>query len=104
MTRSLDRKSFQKRIEPQHTETDQQLVARCKEGHRAAFDQLMRRYYDRIFSGVIGKVQNEAIAKDITQDVFLRVFEKIDQFHGDSSFSSWIGRIAINEVYTFFRK
>jgi RNA polymerase sigma-70 factor, ECF subfamily len=77
-------------------EHDHNLVRRHKEGDRKATEELIRMYQGVVF-GVIFKIYpNKAICEELTQDAFIRAFDKIDQFQERSTFKSWLIRIAIN--------
>jgi len=76
------------------------LVEKAKEGNRAAFAELVRLYGDRIYRLALRITANEKDAEDVYQDTFLMAFKKIDQFKRDSSFFTWIYRIAINMAFT----
>src|ERR1700761_9032086 len=76
---------------------DLELVERAKAGDTAAFEQLVRQYERQIFRTAQHITQNREDAEDITQDVFFKAFQKLDQFQGNSKFSTWLVRIAVNE-------
>jgi RNA polymerase sigma-70 factor (ECF subfamily) len=80
------------------------LVARAKEGDTAAFEQLVRQYERQIFRTAQHITQNREDAEDITQDVFFKAFQKLEQFQGNSKFSTWLVRIAVNESLMRLRK
>jgi RNA polymerase sigma-70 factor (ECF subfamily) len=83
---------------------DIELVARAKAGDAAAFEQLIRQYERQIFRTAQHITQNREDAEDITQDVFFKAFQKLDQFQGNSKFSTWLVRIAVNESLMRLRK
>lgn len=83
---------------------DVALVARAKAGDTAAFEQLVRQYERQIFRVAQHITQNREDAEDITQDAFLKAYEKLDQFQGNSKFSTWLVRIAVNESLMRLRK
>ena len=83
---------------------DVALVARAKEGDTAAFEQLVRQYERQIFRVAQHITQNREDAEDITQDAFLKAYEKLEQFQGNSKFSTWLVRIAVNESLMRLRK
>ena len=72
------------------------LVNRAKAGDRAAFDELVRRYRSRILALALHLCGNESEAEDITQEVFLKAFNKLDSFEGRSHFFTWVYRMAVN--------
>jgi RNA polymerase sigma-70 factor, ECF subfamily len=83
---------------------DLELVERAKAGDTAAFEQLVRQYDRQIYRTALHITQNREDAEDITQDVFFKAFQKLDQFQGNSKFSTWLVRIAVNESLMRLRK
>jgi len=83
---------------------DVELVAQAKAGDTAAFEQLIRQYERQIFRTANHITQNREDAEDITQDVFFKAYQKLDQFQGNSKFSTWLVRIAVNESLMRLRK
>ena len=75
---------------------DKMLVARFKSGDQAAFDDIVSRYWDRIFSRVLQLLKNRQDAEEVTQDAFVRAHKGLENFRGDSSFSTWLFQIATN--------
>ena len=73
-------------------------VALASKGDRRAFEPLYRTHVDRVFSVCVRMVGDRAHAEDLTQDVFVRCWEKLGQFRGDSAFSTWLHRLAVNVV------
>jgi RNA polymerase sigma-70 factor (ECF subfamily) len=73
-------------------------------GHTAAIEKLCREYQSRIFSVVRPLVKDEWDAEEVTQDVLMKVCDKIDMFRGDSALWSWMYRIAVNEARMKTRK
>jgi RNA polymerase sigma-70 factor (ECF subfamily) len=88
--------------EPPHP--DVALVERAKAGDTAAFEVLISQYQRQIFRTANHITQNREDAEDITQDVFFKAFQKLDQFQGNSKFSTWLVRIAVNESLMRLRK
>lgn len=68
------------------------------------FASAYRTYSRRVYSKCLHMVGNEAEAEDLTQEVFLQLFRKIDSFRGESAFSTWLYRVAINVVLMRLRK
>ncbi len=67
-------------------------------------EEIYRDYHDKVYRLILGKVCNETLAQDLTADVFVKVFSKLDTFdEGKASVSTWIYRIAQNTVIDFFR-
>ena len=83
---------------------DVALVARAREGDTSAFEQLVRQYDRQIFRVAQHITQNREDAEDITQDAFFKAYQKLDQFQGNSKFSTWLVRIAVNESLMRLRK
>ena len=75
---------------------DQWLIAACRSGETEAFGVLVERYQDRLFPTVFRLTGCAEDARDLLQEAFLRAFEKLDRFQGESSFYTWIYRIAVN--------
>lgn len=73
-------------------------VALAASGDRLAFERLYRTNVDRIFSVCVRMVGERGRAEELTQDVFVRAWEKLGTFRGDSQFSTWLHRLAVNVV------
>ena len=82
---------------------DLQLVKRCQSGDLAAFDVLVCEHKDRIYRLVCRILGGVEEADDVAQEVFLRAYRKIDDFHCLSSFSTWLTRIAVNYCINHIR-
>src|SRR5262245_47935696 len=80
---------------------DAQLAAA---GDMVAFENIYRRYRSRVYSRCLRMIRNTTQAEDLTQEVFIQLFRKIHTFRGDSSFSTWLHRLTINQVLMHFRK
>src|ERR1044071_4971076 len=74
------------------------IVEELKAGSELAYDQLINEFHQSIYSLVYRIVADSADAADTTQEVFLKVFRGMKQFHGESSLKTWIYRIAIHEA------
>ena len=85
------------------SDLDASLVERVRGGDAAAFETLMHRYEDRVFRLAAGMMKNREDALDAVQDAFLNVYRKIESFRGDSAFSTWLYKIALNSVYMKLR-
>jgi len=72
------------------------LVEACRRGDREALRVLFEAYKDRVYSLAIRFTGDEAAAKDITQDVFLKLFSHIGQFRGEAELSTWLYRLVSN--------
>ncbi len=75
---------------------DKVLVNRIKSGDASAFDEMVSRYWDRIFARVMQLLKNRQDAEEVTQDAFVRAHRGLEKFRGDSSFSTWLFQIATN--------
>jgi RNA polymerase sigma-70 factor, ECF subfamily len=75
---------------------DEALAEDCRFGDRRAFNKLVIKYQNRIYSVALRMLRNEEEAKDITQDVFFSAYRAIKRFRGESRLSTWLYRIAIN--------
>jgi RNA polymerase sigma-70 factor (ECF subfamily) len=80
------------------------LVQAAQKGDLAAFEELVNRYEARIFRLTMNITQNREDAQDAAQDAFLKAFQNLDRFQGDSRFYTWLVRIAVNEALMRLRK
>jgi RNA polymerase sigma-70 factor (ECF subfamily) len=83
---------------------DQSLVQACRAGQTEAFGTLVDRYQNRLYPTVSRLMGSAEDAEDVLQDTFVRAFEKLDQFQGESSFYTWIYRIAVNLALSGHRR
>lgn len=83
---------------------DPELLARTTQGDRRAFDELMRRHENRVFGVCLRILRQREAALDAVQDTFITVFRKAGQFRGDSQFSTWLYRVAVNTCYDQIRR
>jgi RNA polymerase sigma-70 factor (ECF subfamily) len=79
-------------------ENGQSDVARAAAGDRRAFERLYREHVDRVFSLCARMCGDRAQAEELTQDVFVRAWEKLTLFRGESAFGTWLHRLAVNVV------
>ena len=75
---------------------DAELVEQAKKGHMPAFEMLVNRYQQRVANVIAKLVKNRSEIEDVAQEVFIKVFRALPRFRGDSSFYTWVYRIAIN--------
>jgi len=73
-------------------------VARAAAGDRGAFERLYRQHVNRVFSLCVRMVADRGRAEELTQDVFVRAWEKLRLFRGESSFGTWLHRLTVNVV------
>ena len=85
-------------------EDEAQLVSAAKAGDVAAFEELVNRYERKIFRLGMNITQNREDAEDVMQDAFLKSYQNLDRFQGDSRFYTWLVRIAVNEALMKLRK
>lgn len=84
--------------------SDLLLIERYKLGDIVAFDLLMNKYEKKIYNYCYRMLNNFEEAKDLTQEIFVKVFKNIEKFRGESSFYTWLYRIAHNLAIDFIRK
>ena len=84
--------------------TDTELVHMARSGDHAAFEQLVRRHDSRVFAIAASYVSNSEDAKDIFQEVFLRVYRALPGFRFQSEFTTWLHRITVNVCLSHRRK
>lgn len=75
---------------------DAELVEQAQQGHMPAFEMLVNRYQQRVANAIAKLVKNRSEIEDVSQEVFIKVFRALPRFRGDSSFYTWVYRIAIN--------
>jgi len=80
------------------------LVAQAQAGDKQAFSQLVKRYERKIYRLAKNITQNDEDAEDVLQDAFLKAYEHLGGFQGQSKFYTWIVRIAVNEALMKLRK
>lgn len=83
---------------------DAVLVRRSQDGDVGAYDELIRRYQERIYATVYHMTSNHEDANDLTQETFIKGFQALKSFKGDSSFYTWVYRIAVNKTINFLKQ
>ena len=81
-----------------------ELVRKSQLGDKAAFEQLVIRHQDLVFSLAYKLTGNREMANDVAQEAFIRAWKAIEKFRGDSTFSTWIYRITVNTAWTLRKK
>ncbi len=81
-----------------------EILALARQGDARAFSQLMRKYEGKIFRLAQHITQNREDAEDVLQETFLKAYEHLNQFKGDSKFYTWVVRIAVNQALMKLRK
>ena len=83
---------------------EQALVRRAREGDLSAYDELVRRYQERIYATVYHMTANHEDANDLAQESFIKAYQSLKSFKGDSSFFTWLYRIAVNKTINFLKQ
>lgn len=83
---------------------DRELVARAQQEDAEAYDELVRRYQPRIYALLYNMTSNREDAEDLLQEVFIKGFQALPNFKGQSSFYTWIYRIGVNRAINFVQK
>ena len=83
---------------------EKEFVAKIKQGDDSAFEELVRKYQNYIFRLAFSMVKNEEDAKELTQEVFIKVYTSIQGFTGRSSLSTWLYRITYNLCLDYIKK
>jgi len=82
---------------------EKKLIAGAKNGDESAFEELVRRYRKPIYHLLYRLVADYMEAADLTQEVFVKMWQKLSNLRGEGSFKSWLYRIAVNEAKNHFR-
>ena len=83
---------------------EMELVKRARKGDLAAYDDLVRRYQERIYATVYHMTSNHEDANDLAQEAFIKAFQALKSFKGGSSFYTWVYRIAVNKTINFLKQ
>ena len=97
-TRSVDL------LPPGGSVSDARLVEEVRRGDHSAFEILVRRYENRLMGVLLRFVRDRELARDLAQETFLRVYERLDQFDPSRRFGPWLFRIGVNLALDFLRK
>jgi RNA polymerase sigma-70 factor (ECF subfamily) len=108
MAEPLSRKAIQ-RAEPSPAPPPPEieegvLVRRAKQGDLSAYDDLVRRYQERIYATIYHMTSNHEDANDLAQDAFIKAYHALKSFKGGSSFYTWVYRIAVNKTINFLKQ
>ena len=95
--------TIQKKAEEGIT-SEMALVQAAKKGDLEAFSELVKRYDRNVFRIAQHITHNEEDAQDVVQDAFLKAYQNLEQFQGNSKFYTWLVRIAVNEALMRLRK
>jgi len=83
---------------------DMDLVKRAQQGDLSAYDDLVRRYQERIYATIYHMTANHEDANDLAQEAFIKAFQALKSFKGGSSFYTWVYRIAVNKTINFLKQ
>src|SRR5579864_7173629 len=89
---------------PIEVDNETAIVAQARAGDAKAFGELLRRYEGKIFRLALHITQNREDAEDVLQEAFLKAYEHLEQFQGNSKFYTWVVRIAVNQALMKLRK
>jgi RNA polymerase sigma-70 factor (ECF subfamily) len=81
-----------------------ELVRRARRGDLAAYDDLVKRYQERIYATIYHMTSNHEDANDLAQDSFIKAFQALKSFKGGSTFYTWLYRIAVNKTINFLKQ
>ena len=83
---------------------EESLVRRAKKGDLKAYDELVRRYQERIYATIYHMTSNHEDANDLAQESFIKAYQALASFKGGSSFYTWLYRIAVNKTINFLKQ
>jgi len=89
---------------PERAPTDEELIARVLAGDETAYETIVARYGDYVYTIAVRIVGNDEDAEDVAQEAFVRAYRALPGFRGDSKFSSWLYRIATNRALTHLKR
>ena len=89
---------------PAAVSEEMQLVNRARNGDLRAYDDLIKRYQERIYATVYHMTSNHEDANDLAQDSFIKAYQALKSFKGGSSFYTWLYRIAVNKTINFLKQ
>jgi RNA polymerase sigma-70 factor (ECF subfamily) len=84
--------------------SDNEVIKLIREGDKEKYRVLVEKYQSMVFRTSMGFLHNKDDAEDVTQDVFIQAYQALSGFKGDSSFSTWLYRIAVNASLNKVRK
>ena len=84
--------------------SNSELVKKSQLGDKSAFEELIKRHEDLVFSLSFKLTGNRELANDVAQEAFIRAWKAIGKFRGDSTFGTWIYRITVNTAWTLRKK
>jgi RNA polymerase sigma-70 factor (ECF subfamily) len=102
MAEPAERKDLETSVPAPTEEMD--LVHRAQRGDLEAYDELIKRYQERIYATVYHMTSNHDDANDLAQEAFIKAFQALKSFKGGSSFYTWLYRIAVNKTINFLKQ
>jgi RNA polymerase sigma factor (sigma-70 family) len=90
--------------EPSAPMEEDELVRNARQGDLAAYDELVKRYQQRIYATIYHMTSNHEDANDLAQESFIKAFQALKSFKGGSSFYTWLYRIAVNKTINFLKQ
>ena len=84
--------------------SDSKQIQRLSDDDREAFHTLYQAHHRRVYSICLRMTQSVAEAEDLTQEIFIQLFRKLETFRGDAAFTTWLHRLTVNHVLMHFRK
>ena len=85
------------------TVDDRVLVRQAQGGDYTAFDTLVQKYQERVYATIYHMTSNHEDANDLTHETFIKAYKAVNSFKGDSSFFTWVYRIAVNKTINFLK-
>jgi len=85
-------------VSPQTSSDQSRLVERAASGHVESFEELYRRAVGRVYGLCLRMCGNQSLAEELTQEAFIRAWQKLPSFRGESAFSTWMHRLTVNVV------
>ena len=106
MAEPASRKAAKDRVEAAASpaEEEAELVRRAQKGNLPAYDELVKRYQERIYATVYHMTSSHEDANDLAQEAFIKAFHALKTFKGGSSFYTWVYRIAVNKTINFLKQ
>jgi RNA polymerase sigma-70 factor, ECF subfamily len=89
---------------PDGDSTEVEWIKQAQRGDREAFGRLVERHQRRIFSLVFHLVRRRETVEDLAQEIFLKAYLAVQSFNFESSFGTWLGRVAVNHCYDYLRR
>jgi len=104
-TRKIPQEPVTAPVSPPAAEPDEAvLVKRARQGDLGAYDELVRRYQERIYATIYHMTANHEDANDLAQEAFIKGYQALKSFKGGSSFYTWVYRIAVNKTINFLKQ